>query len=72
MKSFAVTLLLSLIVAIQLVGTGAFTTKLLVQSRSAALSNTQLYFFGGPKDDGSPGDYVCKVRVSIWKPSLRK
>ena len=24
--------------------------------------STQLYFFGGPKDDGSPGDYVCLVR----------
>ena len=27
-------------------------------------TSTQLFFFGnGPKDDGSPGDYVCKVRV---------
>ena len=25
--------------------------------------DTQLYFFGGPKDDGSPGDYVCLVRT---------
>ena len=24
-------------------------------------SSTKLYFFGQPKDDGSPGDYVCKV-----------
>jgi hypothetical protein len=24
-------------------------------------SATQLYFFGAPKDDGLPGDYVCKV-----------
>ncbi|EJK45601.1 hypothetical protein THAOC_35780 [Thalassiosira oceanica] len=23
-------------------------------------SSTQLFFFGKPKDDGSPGDYVCK------------
>jgi rubredoxin len=22
-------------------------------------SSTQLYFFGQPKDDGSPGDYLC-------------
>jgi hypothetical protein len=21
-----------------------------------------LYFFGQPKDDGSPGDYLCPVR----------
>lgn len=25
-------------------------------------SSTQLYFFGQPKDDGSPGDYLCPVR----------
>ena len=24
-------------------------------------STTRLYFFGPKKDDGSPGDYVCKV-----------
>uniref|UniRef100_A0A7S0UH78 Rubredoxin-like domain-containing protein n=1 Tax=Pseudo-nitzschia delicatissima TaxID=44447 RepID=A0A7S0UH78_9STRA len=23
-------------------------------------TTTQLFFFGKPKDDGSPGDYVCK------------
>mmetsp|Transcript_9173 Transcript_9173/g.19243 ORF Transcript_9173/g.19243 Transcript_9173/m.19243 type:complete len:122 (-) Transcript_9173:384-749(-) len=23
-------------------------------------TTTQLFFFGQPKDDGSPGDYVCK------------
>lgn len=23
-------------------------------------SSTSLYFFGAAKDDGSPGDYVCK------------
>ncbi|VEU41138.1 unnamed protein product [Pseudo-nitzschia multistriata] len=23
-------------------------------------TSTQLFFFGKPKDDGSPGDYVCK------------
>mmetsp|Transcript_23496 Transcript_23496/g.34944 ORF Transcript_23496/g.34944 Transcript_23496/m.34944 type:complete len:118 (+) Transcript_23496:88-441(+) len=28
--------------------------------RSVAESNTKLFFFGQPKDDGSPGDYVCK------------
>jgi len=33
-------------------------------TRTGALStnvapSTRLYFFGGPKDDGSPGDYVC-------------
>ena len=29
--------------------------------KSVALrEGTSLYFFGQPKDDGSPGDYVCK------------
>jgi rubredoxin len=28
---------------------------------------TQLFFFGTPKDDGLPGDYVCKVRVFFDK-----
>jgi len=26
-------------------------------------TSTRLYFFGEPKDDGKPGDYVCKVRI---------
>eukprot|EP00538_Stauroneis_constricta_P000033 CAMPEP_0119560064 /NCGR_PEP_ID=MMETSP1352-20130426/13909_1 /TAXON_ID=265584 /ORGANISM="Stauroneis constricta, Strain CCMP1120" /LENGTH=96 /DNA_ID=CAMNT_0007607945 /DNA_START=95 /DNA_END=385 /DNA_ORIENTATION=+ len=26
----------------------------------AQASSTRLNFFGAPKDDGSPGDYVCK------------
>lgn len=63
MKSATVTILLSLLIALQcLGGTQAFTTHSAIQSRSAVVSNTQLHFFGGPKDDGSPGDYVCKVR----------
>lgn len=24
---------------------------------------TQLFLFGSTKDDGTPGDYVCKVRM---------
>jgi DNA-directed RNA polymerase subunit RPC12/RpoP len=28
--------------------------------KSVARGGTSLYFFGQPKDDGSPGDYVCK------------
>ncbi len=28
-----------------------------------AQSSTQLAFFGKAKDDGSPGDYVCKVSL---------
>ena len=30
-------------------------------SSAPAETTTQLFFFGKPKDDGSPGDYVCKV-----------
>ena len=63
MKSVFVTLLLSLLVSLQFCGTGAFTAQSAIQSRSTAVSNTQLYIFGGPKDDGSPGDYVCLVRA---------
>ncbi|KAL7494256.1 hypothetical protein ACHAWT_002967 [Skeletonema menzelii] len=29
-------------------------------TRSTAPSTTSLFFFGQPKDDGSPGDYLCK------------
>jgi hypothetical protein len=33
-------------------------------SQSSSRTATTLYFFGnGPPDDGSPGDYVCKVRI---------
>ena len=60
MKTCIVTLCLSLLLSLQLWGVSAFTTKQFL-SRSSAVSNTELFFFGGPKDDGSPGDYVCKV-----------
>lgn len=29
-------------------------------TRSTVPSTTSLFFFGQPKDDGSPGDYLCK------------
>lgn len=34
------------------------------RSRTTKTSTTAVYFFGGPKDDGSPGDYVCLVRTN--------
>ncbi|MGK3743017.1 MAG: hypothetical protein ACI90V_009873 [Bacillariaceae sp.] len=55
--------------------TMAFTTSSLSRDRggrssivttrpSSESSSTKLFFFGQAKDDGSPGDYVCKdVRV---------
>jgi hypothetical protein len=33
-----------------------------INIRNTQKQGTQLFFFGGPKDDGSPGDYVCLVR----------
>ena len=37
-----------------------------ITATTTTTSSTQLFFFGnGPKDDGSPGDYVCKVRHSV-------
>ena len=30
---------------------------------AATQSSTRLNFFGTPKDDGSPGDYLCLVRA---------
>ena len=30
---------------------------------SSRSSDTKLFFFGQPKDDGSPGDYLCKVSM---------
>jgi hypothetical protein len=64
MKSGLVAICVSLLLSLQFWGTAAFTNQHLKvhQSRSNAVSNTQLFFFGAPKDDGSPGDYVCKVR----------
>jgi hypothetical protein len=36
-------------------------------SQSSSRTATTLYFFGnGPPDDGSPGDYVCKVRIDSF------
>ena len=46
--------------------TSLATTTTSSRSLAAAIpSPTRLNFFG-PKDDGSPGDYVCLVRLSSW------
>jgi rubredoxin len=52
-------LIVAALCLLQVLNVNAFVTP----SRSVAPStstSTQLFFFGGPKDDGSPGDYVCK------------
>jgi rubredoxin len=38
----------------------AFVTPSQRSVTPSTSTSTQLFFFGGPKDDGSPGDYVCK------------
>ncbi|CAB9516866.1 expressed unknown protein [Seminavis robusta] len=38
--------------------TNAFAPVSSVSSQTTR-ADTKLFFFGGPKDDGSPGDYVC-------------
>ncbi|GAX22475.1 hypothetical protein FisN_14Hh091 [Fistulifera solaris] len=38
----------------------AFTTAPTQRKLQRTTTSTKLYFFGQPKDDGSPGDYVCK------------
>jgi len=36
------------------------STSLSAYTTGTASTTTQLFFFGKAKDDGSPGDYVCK------------
>lgn len=63
MKSFlaAVLLLLystAIVAFLAPSGAAAFASSSLSETRTS----TSLNFFGGaPKDDGSPGDYLCKV-----------
>merc|ERR1712127_125385 len=40
--------------------TSAFAPVSSISSPASTATTTQLFFFGQPKDDGSPGDYVCK------------
>ena len=65
MNSFNITSLLLLLIATCTLTFGfapLSTSSAGVRSvRGTVNSNTQLFFFGKPKDDGSPGDYVCKV-----------
>lgn len=49
-------LMLEITSAFAPVGSG----RSLVPKKSSSATTTQLFFFGQPKDDGSPGDYVCK------------
>jgi len=62
MKSFQVLVSLALLLCLQAVT--AFTAPQIPSTVSTATaSSTSLGFgpFGQPKDDGKPGDYVCKV-----------
>merc|ERR1712127_489122 len=40
--------------------TSAFAPVSSISPPASTATTTQLFFFGQPKDDGSPGDYVCK------------
>jgi rubredoxin len=59
MKSFLFCFLSALLAVCAILPQSAlgFTNSAGVSTR--VTSSTQLYFFGGPKDDGSPGDYKC-------------
>lgn len=64
MKSFLVFLLsalfaISTVSAFTIPASSTTTTNILSSSRTSTTTKTQLYIFGGPKDDGSPGDYKC-------------
>lgn len=41
----------------------AFTAAPVRSVQRSLAPSTELHFFGQAKDDGSPGDYVCKVSV---------
>eukprot|EP00555_Chaetoceros_dichaeta_P002860 CAMPEP_0198249872 /NCGR_PEP_ID=MMETSP1447-20131203/1251_1 /TAXON_ID=420782 /ORGANISM="Chaetoceros dichaeta, Strain CCMP1751" /LENGTH=126 /DNA_ID=CAMNT_0043934601 /DNA_START=163 /DNA_END=543 /DNA_ORIENTATION=+ len=36
------------------------TPNNIINTNSQSRVSTSLYFFGGAKDDGGPGDYICK------------
>jgi hypothetical protein len=64
-KMFAIVSLLMVAMLLHPRATQGFSPVPIVNGGSRATgirSDTKLYFFG-PKDDGSPGDYVCLVRT---------
>jgi hypothetical protein len=65
MNKLLTLLLLVVVMATSTMGfSTAFTgTQLQTSSVKASSSSSQLNMFFGKKDDGSPGDYVCKVSL---------
>ena len=68
MKAFTNLIVMALILLGSMIMVSSFVTQHqlnpLVTSSSTS-STTSLYFFdafSAPKDDGTPGDYVCKVK----------
>jgi hypothetical protein len=56
-------------------GSSSFTStthRLSSPIQTSASSTSLNMFFGPKKDDGSPGDYVCKVRTALdaWRQQL--
>ena len=61
--AFAVVSMLALLHGSSVQGFTTTSTNINVSNNRIATtstSSTQLFFFGAAKDDGSPGDYVCK------------
>merc|ERR1711865_1337560 len=66
--AFAVVSMLALLHGSSVEGLTTSTTNIninvtnhrIATSSTTSSSSTQLFFFGAAKDDGSPGDYVCK------------
>lgn len=63
MNAINISTLLVFIISCSLSSGFAPSTNNVVRGTNAVDSSTKLYFFGQPKDDGSPGDYVCKVSL---------
>jgi rubredoxin len=58
-----IVVIVATIIAISRGSANAFqvsTTPALIARSPSAPSATTLFFFGQPKDDGKPGDYLCK------------
>ena len=63
MKSFTAVFLMAMIAMLSSTLVQGFvpvsTNGGVAVSKSSITSSTKLNFFGAPKDDGSPGDYLC-------------
>ena len=63
MRQFLILLVAALIASSTAFSPSAFTGTQIAAPKS---TTSMKMFFGAGKDDGSPGDYVCKVSASNW------